>query len=125
LAEAAPAAPSAPIQTDLGKAELGSLSSGIGRRNDIFYYPDAPDDARLMQQWCKDQMASGVDNPTYGLYSPTAIAKGSELMTLTQDRMIAIITGRDPLSAFDIFVKDWRSRGGDQMRKEFEQELKG
>jgi len=115
----------APIATDLGKSELGSLSGGIGRRNDVFYYPDAPDDARLMQQWCKDQMAFGVDNPTYGLYSPTAIAKGSELQTLTQDRMIAIITGRDPASSFDTFVKDWRSRGGDQMRKEFEQELKG
>ena len=46
------------------------------------------------------------------------------MQTLTQDRMIAVITGRDPLSAFDTFVKDWRSRGGDQMRKEFEQELK-
>ncbi len=115
----------APIANDLGKAEIGSLSSGIGRRNDVFYYPDAPDDARLMQQWCKDQMSFGVDNPTYGLYSPTSIAKGSELQTLTQDRMIAVITGRDPFSSFDTFVKDWRSRGGDQMRKEFEQELKG
>lgn len=114
----------APIANDLGKTEIGSLSSGIGRRNDVFYYPDYPEEARLMQQWCKDQMAFGVDNPTYGLYSPTAIAKGSELTTLTQDRMVSIITGRDPLSAFDTFVKDWRSRGGDQMRKEYEQELK-
>jgi len=77
-----------------------------------------------MQQWCKDQMASGVENPTYGLYSPAAIAKGSELQTLTQDRMIAIITGREPFSSFDTFVKDWRSRGGDQIYKEYEQELK-
>jgi len=114
----------APIATDLGKAEIGSLSSDIGRRNDVFYYPDAPDDARLMQQWCKDQMASGVENPTYGLYSPAAIAKGSELQTLTQDRMIAIITGREPFSSFDTFVKDWRSRGGDQIRMEYQQELK-
>ena len=39
--------------------------------------------------------------------------------------MVGIITGREPLSAFDAFVNDWRSRGGDQMRKEFEPELKG
>ena len=38
--------------------------------------------------------------------------------------MIAIISGREPLSTFDTFVTDWRSRGGDAMRKEFEQELK-
>ena len=115
----------APIQNDRGKTEIGALSSGIGRRNDVFYFPDAPDDARLMQQWCKDQLAFGIENPTYGLYSPTAIAKNAELQTLTNDRMVGIITGREPLSAFDGFVNDWRGRGGDQMRKEFEQELKG
>jgi putative aldouronate transport system substrate-binding protein len=114
----------APVTNDKGRAEITSLSSGIGRRNDIFYYPEAPDDARLMQQWCKDQLAFGVDNPTYGLYSPTAIAKGSELQTLATDRITAIISGRDPVSTYDQFVADWRSRGGDQMRKEFEQELK-
>jgi len=114
----------APILNDRGKAEIGALSGGIGRRNDVFYYPEAPEDARLMQQWAKDQLEFGIDNPTYGLYSPTAIAKGSELGTLTTDRMIAIIAGRDPLSAFDTFLSDWRSRGGDAMRKEFEQELK-
>lgn len=114
----------APILNDRGKAEIGALSGGIGRRNDIFYYPEAPEDARLMQQWAADQLAFGIDNPTYGLYSPTAIAKGSDLQTLTSDRMIAIISGREPLSTFDTFVTDWRSRGGDAMRKEFEQELK-
>jgi putative aldouronate transport system substrate-binding protein len=115
----------APIQNDRGKTEIGALSSGIGRRNDVFYFPDAPDDARLMQQWCKDQLAFGIDNPTYGLYSPTAIAKNAELQTLTNDRMVGIITGREQLSSFDAFVNDWRGRGGDQMRKEYEQELKG
>jgi putative aldouronate transport system substrate-binding protein len=115
----------APIQNDRGKTEIGALSSGIGRRNDVFYFPDAPDDARLMQQWCKDQLAFGIDNPAYGLYSPTAIAKNAELQTLTNDRMVGIITGREQLSSFDAFVNDWRSRGGDQMRKEYEQELKG
>ena len=114
-----------PVLNDRGRTEIGSLSSGIGRRNDIFYYPDAPDDARLMQQWCKEQVQYGIDNPTYGLYSPTAIAKGSELQALTVDRMTSIISGREPLSIFDTFVSDWRSRGGDQIRKEYEQELKG
>jgi putative aldouronate transport system substrate-binding protein len=114
----------APILNDRGKSEIGSLSAGIGRRNDVLYYPEAPDDARLMQQWCKDQLAFGIDNPTYGLYSPTYIAKNQELQTLTMDRMTAIIAGRDPVSAFDTFVSDWRTRGGDAMRKEFEQELK-
>jgi putative aldouronate transport system substrate-binding protein len=114
----------APILNDRGRTEIGSLTSGIGRRNDVFYYPDTPDDARLMQQWDKDQLEFGVENPTYGLFSPTFIAKGSELQTLTTDRIGGIIAGREPLSSFDAFVNDWRTRGGDAMRKEFEQELK-
>jgi putative aldouronate transport system substrate-binding protein len=115
----------APIPNDKARTDIVSLSSGIGRRNDVFYYPEAPDDARLMQQWCKDQLAHSIDNPTYGLYSPTWISKGSELQTLTTDRVTGIITGREPVSSFDQFVNDWRSRGGDQARKEFEQELNG
>src|ERR671939_613581 len=55
---------------------------------------------------------------------PATVGKDTELQTLTNDRMVGIITGREPLSAFDGFVNDWRGRGGDQMRKEFEQELK-
>ena len=114
----------APIPNDKGRTELGALSSGIGRRNDVFYFPDAPDDARLMQQWCKDQLAHGIDNPTYGLYSPAAISTAGDLLNLTTDRLTSIISGREPLSAYDQFVTDWRSRGGDQMRTEHEQALK-
>jgi putative aldouronate transport system substrate-binding protein len=114
----------APILNDKGRLEIGALTSGIGRRNDIFYYPDTPEDARVMQQWNKDQLEFGVENPVYGLFSPTAIAKGSELQTLTTDRIAGMIAGREPFSSFDAFVKDWRSRGGDQVRKEYEQELK-
>jgi putative aldouronate transport system substrate-binding protein len=114
----------APILNDKGRTEIGALTAGIGRRNDIFYYPDTPDDARLMQQWNKEQLDFGVENPTYGLFSPTFIAKNSELGTLTTDRIGGIIAGREPLSTFDTFVNEWRSRGGDAMRKEYEQELK-
>jgi putative aldouronate transport system substrate-binding protein len=114
----------APVINDRGRTEIGSLSSGIGRRNDVFYFPTAPDDARLMQQWDIDQLVNSIESPVYGLYSPTAIARTSELNTLNTDRMVAIITGREPLSSFDTFVIDWRTRGGDQIRKEFEQELK-
>ena len=60
----------APIQNDRGRTDIGALSSGIGRRNDVFYFPDAPEDARLLQQWCKDQLAFGIENPTYGAVRP-------------------------------------------------------
>jgi len=33
------------------------------------------------------------------------------------------VAGRDPLSAYDDWVKSWKSRGGDQIRKEYQDAL--
>jgi putative aldouronate transport system substrate-binding protein len=113
----------APIQTDQGKAEIGALT-GFSRRNDIFYYPSAPEDARFMQNTCKDLLAIGIDNPVLTLYSPTNSSKAGELSTLRTDRLNEIIQGRQPLSAVDTYIQEWKSRGGDQIRKEYEEALK-
>ena len=43
---------------------------------------------------------------------------------LRHPRRASWFTGREPLSALDAAIRDWRSRGGDQIRKEFEQALK-
>jgi putative aldouronate transport system substrate-binding protein len=40
------------------------------------------------------------------------------------DRMTPIVSGREPLTALDDAIKEWKSRGGDQIRQEFEQSLK-
>jgi putative aldouronate transport system substrate-binding protein len=34
-----------------------------------------------------------------------------------------VVVGRQPLSAFDQAVKDWQDRGGNQIRREFEQAI--
>jgi putative aldouronate transport system substrate-binding protein len=107
---------------DLGKKELGDLWSLMtGER--VFFY-DVPGDAEYMQRLVRDLLAIGIDNPTLGLYSATGVAKGAELGQLRTDRLTAMVTGREPLSALDGWIKEWRSRGGDQIRKEYEQELK-
>ena len=112
-----------PVLTDAGKSEIGALSN-IARRNDIFFYPTYPEDARLMQSLCRDQMAIGVDNPVISVISPTFVAKAGELNQLRIDRLIAIVSGRQPFSALDDYIREWRSRGGDQMRKEYQDGLK-
>jgi putative aldouronate transport system substrate-binding protein len=113
-----------PVLTDAGKSEIGALSN-IARRNDVFFYPNHPEDARLMQGLCRDQMAIGVDNPVISVVSPTYVAKAGELNQLRIDRLIAIVSGRQPFSALEQYVQEWRSRGGDQMRKEYQDALKG
>lgn len=112
-----------PTRTDLGNAEIGDLPS-IMSNPVVFFYSDTPDAGPYLQGVTKDLLAVGIDNPTVGLFSPTDAAKTGELSQLIRDRLTNIVAGRDPLSAFDAWIKDWRSRGGDQIRKEYEDALK-
>ncbi len=90
-----------------------------------FYYPGSPGDSEKSQQISKDVIAIGIDNPTFGLNSDTFNTKAAELTQFGNDRVTAVVTGREPMSAWDAYVREWKSRGGDQIRKEYEQELKG
>jgi len=111
------------IVNDQGRSELGGLVYMM-QSEYSFYYPGAPGDAERAQAIDKQSLALGIDNPTYGLSSATNNAKGAELTQLRIDRTTAFVTGREPMSAYDQYIKDWRSRGGDTIRKEFEQAIK-
>lgn len=110
------------VKTDLGNTEIGDLPNLCN--NFPAYYYSIPGDAQEVQNGARDFVALGIDNPTLGLFAPTNSAKASELNQLRIDRVDAMVTGRDPLSALDTLIKDWRSRGGDAIRKEYEQALK-
>jgi len=113
-----------PVMTDKGISEKGDLvylMAGLP----VFFYPLAPDVAPTAQQLAAQIIKIGIDDPSWPLYSPTNVSKAAELNQFGFDSVTAIITGRQPLSAFDDAIKEWKSRGGDQIRQEFEQALKG
>jgi putative aldouronate transport system substrate-binding protein len=111
----------------------------VGHRNDmsgflqylanppyVLYNPANPDPAEfatVMQTADRAVMAAGVPDPTSNLYSPTNDTQGALLTNHLAAGMDEIIRGRRPLTDLDQLVKDWRSGGGDQIRKEFQQEL--
>jgi putative aldouronate transport system substrate-binding protein len=113
-----------PVLTDKGIAERGDLvyiMAGLP----VFYFPQTPEVAAPAQQLAYEVIKLGIDDPSWPLYSPTNVAKAAELNQFGFDRVSAVITGREPLSALDDAIKEWKSRGGDQIRQEFEQALKG
>ena len=65
----------------------------------------------------------GIDNPALTLYSPTNIEMGPALNQFGADSVNALVTGRTSLDEFDSIVADWRSRGGDQIREEYQEAL--
>jgi len=112
-----------PLKTDKGTAEIGDLSTAGGPMT-TYYFP-IPGDPAEAQENTRKIAALGQENPCLTLYSPTNASKGGQLNQLRIDRIDALVTGRDPMSALDTLIKDWRSRGGDDMRKEYEVALKG
>jgi putative aldouronate transport system substrate-binding protein len=113
-----------PVMTDKGTSEKGDLvyvMAGLP----VFYFPQTPDVAQTAQQLAYQIIKIGIDDPTWPLYSPTNVTKAPELNQFGFDQVTAIVTGRQPLTALDAAIKEWKSRGGDQIRQEFEQALKG
>jgi putative aldouronate transport system substrate-binding protein len=111
------------IKNDAGLAEIGDLATLASGQTT--YYSIIPGDAKELQDATRDLVALGQANDALGLYSPTEATKGGELNQLRIDRIGAIVTGRSPLTAIDDLARDWRSRGGDQIRKEYQDALKG
>jgi len=89
----------------------------------IFYYPSDPGDAQYLQGAARDIAALGIDNPALTAFSPTNTSKSAELNQLGLDRVTAIVTRRAPLTDLAAYIQEWRSRGGDQIRQEFQDSL--
>lgn len=115
-----------PVITDRGKAEM-NLEVGYAGHDYVTGPPwvyvdtDYPEMIKTLNQHMNQLLPLGVSDPTIGLYSGTNADKGASLVQLSQDQISSIIAGRSPMSAYDSFVQQWRSGGGDQIRKEFEQ----
>ncbi len=110
--------------TDQGRSDLSDLGGSLNNHPQVFYY-DIPSDGPDLLQLVSKVITMGQDNPATTLFSSTNTQKAGELNQLRIDRQSAIVTGRDPLTALDDWIKDWRARGGDQIRKEYQDALKG
>jgi putative aldouronate transport system substrate-binding protein len=91
----------------------------IAQRPYVNYQPDLPGFARASHEAQQVLIPLGVEDPTNGFYSATAVSKGAAVDTVFSDGVRDIILGRKPLSDYDALVKDWASAAGNQMRKEY------
>ena len=58
--------------------------------------------------------------PVFPLTTPTMKQRGANLSTMQEEFFVKIITGIEPLSAFDVFVNRWLNEGGTAITKEVE-----
>lgn len=113
-----------PALTAKGKADYNMPWPYITQPPPALYYANDNKYPGLMQGFEKSINPNVQLDPTLGLFSPTFASKQVDLTTnVISPGINDIVKGNQPLSAFDQVLKDWKAKGGDQMRGEFESAL--
>ena len=87
------------------------------------YVPGRPQDADTQHAYQSLEIPTAIDNPTIGLYSNTASSKNATADKAFNDGVNDIVQGRRQPSELKNLVSTWRSAVGDDMRKEYEEQM--
>ena len=79
-----------------------------------------PDYATHLQVVGKQLASVDKYDASVGLYSATNQRQGVPVQFRFADGMIDIVTGRRPMSDFDVLLREWKTGGGDTIRSELE-----
>ncbi|OIV38040.1 hypothetical protein BIV57_07845 [Mangrovactinospora gilvigrisea] len=110
-----------PILTAKGTSDTAVPWKYLAGPSYPIYDPTDPDGARMVYEALKYSLPKGIMDPTTGLYSPTDGKKGLTIGQTVTDALTDIVAGRRPMGDYDKIVSTWRSQGGDQIRKEYQQ----
>jgi putative aldouronate transport system substrate-binding protein len=91
----------------------------VTQRPYVNYQADIPGFAKGSHEAQQIIIPAGLEDPTLGFLSPTAVGRGAAAMTVWSDGMRDVILGRKPISDYDTIVKEWKSNVGDTIRKEY------
>jgi len=92
----------------------------VGAPATVHFGGVAPAEARAEYEQEKQDMDATVAQAHIGLVSETALKKAASLDTVMVDAMTGVIQGRMSQAQWAEAVADWRRKGGDEMRAEFE-----
>ncbi|MFI6183729.1 extracellular solute-binding protein [Nonomuraea sp. NPDC051191] len=99
-------------------ADKGAIAYGLTPQSWIF--PTAKECVETNSQMVRQSVASAVE----GLQSDTQDARGAQLDQLFATYINQIVVGSRPLGDIKTYRQAWRSQGGDQIRREFQEQLK-
>ncbi|MFW6599116.1 extracellular solute-binding protein [Propionibacteriaceae bacterium Y2011] len=102
-------APQVPTHLRYCGGNYASVLYGAGNKE----YVDAQHD------YVNRVIPDGLDNPAGGLYSETEVTKAATMTKEMLDVQRSIMQGEKPLTAWDEFVSEWKSKVGDQMAAEY------
>ncbi|GAA4204353.1 extracellular solute-binding protein [Actinocatenispora rupis] len=112
-----------PVLTAKGNQDTLVPWKYLSAPTQVVYDPTSKEYVDILHDAYAKLIPTAVADPTETLYSPTNGRKGVALGQFMSDTITSVIAGRKPFSAFTDAVKQWRSKGGDTIRGEYQEAL--
>jgi putative aldouronate transport system substrate-binding protein len=97
----------------------------VSQRPYVNYQADIPGFAKGAHEAQQVIIPAGIEDPTLGYLSATAVGRGAAAMTTWSDGVRDVILGRKTMADYDTIVKEWKSNVGDTIRKEYMDAMAG
>jgi putative aldouronate transport system substrate-binding protein len=110
---------SLPAQAQQTYDNIINLRNGSNDPNDYFLaMVFGPDTATALMDKLYTTPGRYIQNVFYGAPTPAMVRYDAALQDMQNEVFTKIIIGDSPLSDFDVFVRNWKVMGGDEMTKE-------
>jgi putative aldouronate transport system substrate-binding protein len=110
----------APEPTAQGRADTAAAWRYVTSPPPVLFDPARSMDFATISHAAEQAMvAARIDDPTRGLYSPTAFKSAITAETAWYAGLSEIVQGRRPMADMDQLLADWRRTAGDAMRAEY------
>jgi putative aldouronate transport system substrate-binding protein len=113
-----------PVQTQAGVTQTVLGIRYLVDAPDVIFIPGSPSQTRKSYEYQASIIPTSIKDPQTGLFSDTWSRRQGQLGTIINNAQNDILAGRQPVSAWDDVVKQWKAAGGDKVRTELEQALK-
>jgi putative aldouronate transport system substrate-binding protein len=111
-----------PVPTDTGATEVGHMVlSYLATIPPVIYNAGLPQATKDLYAAEVRLAAATAPYPLAGLFSSTQLTKGATVAKNLGNLQNDILQGRKPVDDWEAGVKAWRSGGGDQIRREYEE----
>ncbi|HVX45346.1 MAG TPA: extracellular solute-binding protein [Mycobacteriales bacterium] len=110
-----------PVLTTKGKSETQLGLQYLGQGPWVTYIQGHPEVTKDAFEAQSRLVPAAVPDPTLGLYSETDVRRGAQISIADVEN--DILQGREPVSKWDSAVAEWKSKGGDRIRSEYQKAL--